>query len=147
MIQILSVKSVRKVQRTVNRLEGPLLRRSRFLGWRPVWVDIEFNFRSMIMKKYKKYSYISFQAVLERGVLNYYPSRADSTGINKNKRRDYKYLDSARVSILPTMTSFIVHFSDGSLNRLSVVSDSKKAQVERQVTLLYFLYFVTCLYE
>lgn len=38
MVQILSVKSVRKVQKTVNRLEGPLLRRSRFLGWRPIWV-------------------------------------------------------------------------------------------------------------
>lgn len=38
MIQILNVKSVRKVRKTVNRLEGPLLRRSRFLGWRPVWV-------------------------------------------------------------------------------------------------------------
>lgn len=38
MIQILSVKSVRKVQKSVNRLEGPLLRRSRFLGWRPIWV-------------------------------------------------------------------------------------------------------------
>lgn len=40
MIQVLSVKSVRKVQKTVNRLEGPLLRRSRFLGWRPIWVDV-----------------------------------------------------------------------------------------------------------
>lgn len=38
MVQILSVKSVRRVQKTVNRLEGALLRRSRFLGWRPVWV-------------------------------------------------------------------------------------------------------------
>lgn len=38
MIQILSVKSVRRVQRSVHRLEGPLLRRSRFLGWRPIWV-------------------------------------------------------------------------------------------------------------
>lgn len=71
--------------------------------------------------------------MLERGVLNYYPSRADSTGINKNKRRDYKYLDSARVSILPTLASFAVHFSDGSMHRLSVVSNDEMAQVERQV--------------
>lgn len=71
--------------------------------------------------------------MLERGVLNYYPSRADSTGMNKNKRRDYKYLDSARISILPTVTAFIVHFSDGSLHRLSVVSNDEVAQVERQV--------------
>lgn len=67
--------------------------------------------------------------MLERGVLNYYPSRADSTGNNKNKRRDYKYLDSARISILPKLTSFIIHFNDGSLHRLSVLS----TQVERQV--------------
>lgn len=53
--------------------------------------------------------------------------------MNKNKRRDYKYLDSARISILPTMASFIVHFSDGSLHRLSVVSNDEVAQVERQV--------------
>lgn len=43
MIQILSVKSVRKVQKNVNRLEGPLLRRSRFLGWRPIWVGQFLN--------------------------------------------------------------------------------------------------------
>lgn len=77
--------------------------------------------------------------MLERGVLNYYPSRADSTGNNKNKRRDFKYLDSARISILPTVTSFIVHFSDGSLHRLSVVSNDEKAQVERQV--IHWKYF------
>lgn len=65
--------------------------------------------------------------------MNYYPSRADSTGINKNKRRDYKYLDSARVSILPNLTSFVVHFNDGSLHRLSIVTNDEKAQVERQV--------------
>lgn len=39
MFQVLSVKSVRNIQQKVNRLEGPLLRRSRFLGWRPVWVS------------------------------------------------------------------------------------------------------------
>lgn len=89
-------------------MEGPLLKRSRFLGWRPVW------------------------AVLERGVLNYYPSRADSTASLKNKRRDYKYLDSARVSAMPTLASFVVHFNDGSFHRLSVVSNDEKAQVQRQ---------------
>lgn len=46
MIQILSVKSARKVEKTVHRLEGTLLRRSRFLGWRSVWVisQISLNF-------------------------------------------------------------------------------------------------------
>lgn len=31
-LQVLSVKSVRKVHKTVVRMEGPLLKRSRFLG-------------------------------------------------------------------------------------------------------------------
>lgn len=108
MTQVLTVQSVRKVQRSATRMEGPLLKRSRFLGWRPVW------------------------AVLERGVLSYYQSRADSTATNKNKRRDYKYLDSARVSAMPTLASFVVHFNDGSFHRLSVVSTDEKAQVQRQ---------------
>lgn len=108
MMQILAVKSVRKIQRKANRIEGPLLKRSRFLGWCPVW------------------------AVLERGVLSYYPSRADSTGNNKDKRRDYKYLDSARVTAMPTITTFVVHFNDGSFHRLSIVSSSEKTQVQRQ---------------
>lgn len=108
MLQILGVKSVRKIQKSATRMEGPLLKRSRFLGWRPVW------------------------AVLERGVLNYYPSRADSTASLKNKRRDYKYLDSARISAMPTLASFVVHFNDGSFHRLSVVSNDEKAQVQRQ---------------
>lgn len=38
-LQILNVKSVRRVQKSANRLEGPLLKRSRFLGWKPVWVN------------------------------------------------------------------------------------------------------------
>lgn len=108
MTQILAVKSVRKIQRKANRMEGPLLKRSRFLGWCPVW------------------------AVLERGVLNYYPSRVDSTGNNKDKRRDYKYLDSARVTAMPTVTTFVVHFNDGSFHRLSIVTSNEKTQVQRQ---------------
>lgn len=34
-LQVLSVKSVRKVHKTVVRMEGPLLKRSRFLGLCP----------------------------------------------------------------------------------------------------------------
>lgn len=76
----------------------------------------------------------TLQVVLERGVLSYYSSRADSTGIkHKNKRLDYKYLDNARVTLLPTITSFVVHFSDGAVHRLSGVCNDDKALVERQV--------------
>lgn len=100
------------------------------------WVAASLGMIKILFDYYYLFNLIKtlyLKAVLERGVLNYYPSRADSTGNNKCKRRDYKYLDSARISILPTLTSFIVHFSDGSLHRLSVVSNDEKAQVERQV--------------
>lgn len=111
-LQVLSVKAARKVQKTATRFEGPLLRRSRFLGWKPVW------------------------AVLERGVLNYYSSRADSTADIKRrdvKRKDYKYLDSAKISPIPSdMSSFVIHFNDGSIHRLCVLNNGELAQVERQ---------------
>lgn len=66
-------------------------------------------------------------------MLNYFSSRADST-LSDNKRRDYKYLDSARVTPLTTdQASFVVHFNDGAVHRLSVLSNmGEKAQVERQ---------------
>lgn len=78
-----------------------------------------------------------WQAVLERGVLNYFASRADSTlNSDQNKRRDYKYLDSARVTPLSTdSASFVVHFSDGSAHRLSVLAGAgDRTLVDRQVT-------------
>lgn len=46
-LQVLSVKSVRKIQKTATRCEGPLLKRSRFLGWKPVWVSLESSFLLM----------------------------------------------------------------------------------------------------
>lgn len=111
-LQVLSVKSARKVQKTATRFEGPLLKRSRFLGWKPVW------------------------AVLERGVLNYYASRADSTMDVKRRdmrRKDYKYLDSAKVAPIPSdLASFVIHFNDGAIHRLCVVSNGELSQVERQ---------------
>lgn len=70
--------------------------------------------------------------MLERGVLNYFSSRADST-MNDNKRTDYKYLDSARVTPLTTdLSSFVVHFNDGAVHRLSVLNNGDTAQVDRQ---------------
>lgn len=40
MREVLSVRPVQRLQRTAARFEGPLLKRSRFLGWRPLWVNI-----------------------------------------------------------------------------------------------------------
>ncbi|KAK9504836.1 hypothetical protein O3M35_009016 [Rhynocoris fuscipes] len=95
MSQVLCVKPVRQLQKTVNRFEGQLLKRSRFLGWKPTW------------------------AVLERGVLTYFTTRADaSSGV---KRRDFKYLDGARASPSDLAASaFNVDFSDGTTHKLSV---------------------------
>lgn len=37
--QVLSVQPIRRLQKTAVRFEGMLLKRSRFLGWKPVWVS------------------------------------------------------------------------------------------------------------
>lgn len=78
-----------------------------------------------------------FQAILERGVLTYFNSRADaSTGF---KRKDFKYLDTANILPLECDSStFVVHFSDGAVHRLSVVNYGETTgQISRQVSLLF----------
>jgi hypothetical protein len=81
--------------------------------------------------------YFGFQAILERGVLTYFSTRADAaTGF---KRKDFKYLD--RANILPLecdSSTFVVHFSDGAVHRLSVVNYGETTgQISRQVCLLF----------
>lgn len=50
-----------------------------------------------------------------------------------SKRRDYKYLDNARVTPLTTdLSSIVVHFNDGAIHRLSVLNNGENAQVDRQ---------------
>ncbi|XP_049776943.1 oxysterol-binding protein-related protein 1-like [Schistocerca cancellata] len=108
MQQVLCVRPVRQLQKSAARFEGQLLKRSRFLGWKPMW------------------------AVLERGVLTYFNSRADaSTGF---KRKDFKYLDGANILPLDCdNSSFVVHFSDGAVHRLSVVNYGETTgQISRQ---------------
>lgn len=36
--QVLSVQPIRRLQKSAARFEGMILKRSRFLGWKPVWV-------------------------------------------------------------------------------------------------------------
>lgn len=109
MSQVLCVRPVRQLQRTVTRFEGQLLKRSRFLGWKPTW------------------------AVLERGVLTYFTTRADaSSGV---KRRDFKYLDGARgepSDLAPS--AFVIYFSDGTSHRLSapITPEDPTGQLARQ---------------
>lgn len=79
------------------------------------------------------------QAVLQRGVLSYYGSRADAnSGANTNNRRDWKYLDSARVDPGPTDNSLLIlHFSDGTSHRLRVPTNaSPSTLVVRQVNII-----------
>ncbi|CAB3386943.1 Hypothetical predicted protein [Cloeon dipterum] len=108
MNQVLSVQPVRRLLRSAARFEGMLLKRSRFLGWKPIWV------------------------VLERGVMAYFACRADAcSGV---KRKDFKYLDNARmVPIDSDECSFLVNFSDSTVHRLSVVNDGDDTQqISRQ---------------
>ncbi|XP_045541314.1 oxysterol-binding protein-related protein 1 [Papilio machaon] len=101
MREVLSVRPVQKLQRTAARFEGPLLKKSRFLGWRPVW------------------------AVLQRGVLMYYGSRAEAArcgagrgGVGGGAK---KYLDGARLSAPPAQPALLLlHYSDGDSHRLAV---------------------------
>ncbi|CAH2102105.1 unnamed protein product [Euphydryas editha] len=94
--EVLSVRPVQRLQRTAARFEGPLLKRSRFLGWRPLW------------------------AVLQRGVLLYYGSRAEAAR-EGGRWRDRKYLDAAKLNAPDTEPALIViAFSDGDNHRLAV---------------------------
>jgi hypothetical protein len=42
MQQVLCVRPVRQLQKSATRFEGQLLKRSRFLGWKPIWVSFTF---------------------------------------------------------------------------------------------------------
>ncbi|XP_013177357.1 PREDICTED: oxysterol-binding protein-related protein 1-like isoform X2 [Papilio xuthus] len=101
MREVLSVRPVQKLQRTAARFEGPLLKKSRFLGWRPVW------------------------AVLQRGVLMYYGSRAEAARCGAGRGGGgggaKKYLDGARLTAPPAQPALLLlHYSDGDSHRLAV---------------------------
>lgn len=99
MREVLSVRPVQRLQRTAARFEGPLLKRSRFLGWRPVW------------------------AVVQRGVLLYYGSRAEAARPGAAWRAR-KYLDAATLSAAATdPAAILLRFSDGDTHRLAVQAE------------------------
>lgn len=106
MKQILDVQPIRTLQRHVARFEGPIMKRSRFLGWKNLW------------------------AVLERGVLTYFNCRADACGgVN---RKGFKQLDRAKVIPLEFDTSvIIIHFSDNTTHRLSLPSESGQLTIQK----------------
>ncbi|XP_076325986.1 oxysterol-binding protein-related protein 1-like [Tachypleus tridentatus] len=94
MKQILCVQPIRKLQKNAVRFEGPLLRKSKLLGWKPFW------------------------AVLERGVFSFFSPADAATG---TKRKSYKYLDEAKVvADGGDEAAFAIHFSDNTNQRFSV---------------------------
>ncbi|XP_026319387.1 oxysterol-binding protein-related protein 1-like [Hyposmocoma kahamanoa] len=107
--EVLSVRPVQRLQRTAARFEGPLLKRSRFLGWRPVW------------------------AVLQRGVLLYYGSRAEAAR-EGSRWRGRKYLDAAKLTAPDGEPALLViNFSDGDTNRLAVPQGDRDVAACRQI--------------
>ncbi|CAG9136805.1 unnamed protein product [Plutella xylostella] len=107
MREVLSVRPVQRLQRAA-RVEGPLLKRSRFLGWRPVW------------------------AVLQRGVLLYYGSRAEAAR-EGGRYRAKQYLDGARVTAPDSEPALIVvNFSDGDMHRIAMPQGEKDVVALRQ---------------
>ncbi|XP_045780012.1 oxysterol-binding protein-related protein 1 isoform X8 [Maniola jurtina] len=96
MREVLNVRPVQRLQRTAVRFEGPLMKRSRFLGWRPIW------------------------GVLQRGVFLYYGSRAEAAR-EGGRWRDRKYLDGAKLSAPDSEPALlVVNYSDGDNHRLAV---------------------------
>uniref|UniRef100_A0A131Z0W0 Oxysterol-binding protein n=1 Tax=Rhipicephalus appendiculatus TaxID=34631 RepID=A0A131Z0W0_RHIAP len=98
MRQILDVEPIRQLRKNASRHEGPLLRRKRFLGPRPVW------------------------AVLDRGVLSFFRSRGDAASGMRRKR--FYYLDAAQVECDPAdEAAFTVLFPEDPPERLAVPPD------------------------
>ncbi|XP_037867031.2 oxysterol-binding protein-related protein 1 isoform X1 [Bombyx mori] len=95
MREVLSVRPVQRLQHAASRHHGPLLKRARFLGWRPVW------------------------AVLQRGVLLYYSNKAAAR--DSGRWRSRKYLDGATLAAPAAEPAIItLSFSDGDSHKLAV---------------------------
>uniref|UniRef100_A0A2R5LBQ6 Oxysterol-binding protein n=1 Tax=Ornithodoros turicata TaxID=34597 RepID=A0A2R5LBQ6_9ACAR len=98
MRQVLHVAPLKQLRKNATRHEGPLLRRKRFLGPRLVW------------------------AVLDRGVLSFFRSRADA--VSGTKRKRFHYLDGAHVECDQTDdASFTLLPTDGPMERLTVPAE------------------------
>ncbi|KAK7091857.1 hypothetical protein V1264_009484 [Littorina saxatilis] len=99
MKQVLGVQPIKTLKLHPQRFEGPLAKKSRFTGFKNVWV------------------------VLERGVLSYFQTRGDAcTG---TKRKGMKYLDEARLWVSESAPQEIkVYFSDGVVHTLFLENTS-----------------------
>ncbi|KAL8596804.1 hypothetical protein ACOMHN_053900 [Nucella lapillus] len=118
MRQVLGVQPIKTLRLHPQRFEGPLSKKSRFVGFKSVWVKLRFvGFKSVWV-------------VLERGVLSYFHTRGDaSTG---SKRKGMKYLDEARLWVSEASPLEIkIFFSDGVVHTVSL-EPSPDAHLHRQ---------------
>ncbi|XP_076437583.1 oxysterol-binding protein-related protein 1-like [Babylonia areolata] len=106
MRQVLGVQPIKTLRLHPQRFEGAMLKKSRFVGFKNVWV------------------------VLERGVLSYFHTRGDaSTG---SKRKGMKYLDEAHLWVSEAAPLEIrIFFSDGVVHTVSL-EPSSEAHLHRQ---------------
>ncbi|GFO44814.1 oxysterol-binding protein-related protein 1-like [Plakobranchus ocellatus] len=97
MKQVLAVQPIKALYTQPQRFEGFLLKKSRFVGFKQMWV------------------------VLERGVLSYFLNRGDaSTG---SKRKGMKFLDEAQVmTTAGNPLEIRIQYSDGIKHTLQVDS-------------------------
>ncbi|XP_033109059.1 oxysterol-binding protein-related protein 2-like isoform X2 [Anneissia japonica] len=100
MKQLLDVKPVKTIQKSVDMFEGQLMKKAKFLGgWKFHWV------------------------VVDKGVISYFKRRADA--VSGVKRQGYKYLNQAKFKICNDSTSFAVQYADRSTHLWSVVRDDQ----------------------
>ncbi|KAK7485627.1 hypothetical protein BaRGS_00023076 [Batillaria attramentaria] len=106
MRQVLGVQPIKSLKLHPQRFEGPLLKKTRIMGYKNVWV------------------------VLERGVLSYFSTRGDaSTG---SKRKGMKYLDEAKLWVSEAAPLDIkIYFSDGVVHTLAL-EPGPDCQIHRQ---------------
>ncbi|CAL1535146.1 unnamed protein product [Lymnaea stagnalis] len=102
--QVLGVQSIRALHTQPKHFQGILLKKSRFVGFKPMWV------------------------VLDRGVLSYFLNRGDaSTG---SRRKGMKYLDGARVLNSKDKPEEIrLEYSDGSRHTLQLAEPGNNSPV------------------
>lgn len=134
-LQVLSVKSVRKVNFCFNVMtdQRSFFLSSKILGSQnssatgrtitekvQVLRFVKFSYNFGLLTVYQSSFILTgwkpVWAVLERGVLHYFNTRAEAANLNDSRRRDYKYLDSARVTASKeNPLSFFIHVSCGLL--------------------------------
>ncbi|XP_075069535.1 oxysterol-binding protein-related protein 1 isoform X2 [Mixophyes fleayi] len=106
--QILQVKAGKYIMKNLQRFDGPLLKSSRFFGWKLFWV------------------------VLERGVVSWYQKQSDA--LNFVNRQGCKHLTQAICTVKSDNFSFSVKCFDDSIHNFKVLSKNPKNTREDWLT-------------